>query len=182
MPHERFGVRIGRGQVLLSGGDQVRDTLEVPAADTLSRQFPGPPLHQVEPRRARGREVQGEPLVFLQPRLHSRLAVGPVVIYNQVQRHIPGKLTVQPPQEAQELLVPVPGHALPDHPSVQDVQGREQGSSSMPLVVMGHGPAAPFLHGQAGLGTLEGLDLALLVHTQHHSLVGRIEVRGPTPR
>ena len=47
----------------------------------------------------------------------------------------------------------------------------------MALVVMGHGPAAPFLHGQAGLGALESLDLALLIHAQDHGFVGRIEVQ-----
>ena len=73
--------------------------------------------------------------------------------------------------------MPVLGHALADHPPVQDVEGREQGCSPMPLVVVCHGPAAPLLHGQAGLGALESLDLALLVHAQDHGLVGRVEVQ-----
>ena len=74
----------------------------------------------------------------------------------------------------------VPGHTLTDHPSIQQVQRCEQGSSSMPLVVVGHGPTAPLLHGQAGLCALEGLDLAFLVNTQDQGLVGRIEVQPTT--
>jgi hypothetical protein len=42
--------------------------------------------------------------------------VGAIVIDDQVRRQILGHLLVDPPQEAQELLVPVPGPAAPLRP------------------------------------------------------------------
>jgi hypothetical protein len=39
-----------------------------------------------------------------------------------------------------------------------------------------HGLAATLLHGQAGLGTIQSLDLALLVYAQHKRVLGRIQI------
>src|SRR3989304_4645606 len=115
---------------------------------------PHPTLNKVQPRRAGRREVQHEPWVFFQPSLYLGLVVGPIVVHDQMQRRLFGEFPVQLPQEAQELLVPVLGHAFPDHPSVQDVEGRKQGGGPMALVVVGHGSAAPFLHRQPWLSPL----------------------------
>jgi len=38
-------------------------------------------------------------------------------------------------------------------------------------------PQRPFLIGQTGLGAIQRLDLTLLIHTQHHGLLGRIQVQ-----
>ena len=177
VPDKGLGVSIGCGEVLLDGSNQLGHALEAPAPDPLLRQLPEPPLNQVQPRGAGRRKVQREPWVLLQPRPHLGLLVGRIVVQDQVQRSLLGKLPVQPPQKTQELLVPVLGPALSDHPPIQDVEGGKEGGGPMALVVMSHGPAAPFLHGQAGLGALESLDLALLIHAQDHGFVGRIEVQ-----
>ena len=103
--------------------------------------------------------------------------MSPIVVYNQMQRRPLRTLPIQPPQEAQKLLVTVPGHALTDNLSIQGIQCREQGGSTMPLVVVGHGSAASFFHGQARLGPLEGLDLTLFVHAQDDGFVRRIEIQ-----
>ena len=47
----------------------------------------------------------------------------------------------------------------------------------MALVVVSHGSAASFLHGQPWLGPLQGLNLALLVHAKDDGLVRRVEVQ-----
>jgi hypothetical protein len=41
---------------------------------------------------------------------------------------------------------------------------------------VGHGAGAALLHGQAGMGAVERLDLALLIDAEHQRLVGRIEL------
>jgi hypothetical protein len=41
---------------------------------------------------------------------------------------------------------------------------------------MGHRGGTPGLEWQRGLGAVQRLDLALLVHAQHHGLLGRVEV------
>jgi hypothetical protein len=43
-------------------------------------------------------------------------------------------------------------------------------------VVVGHGASATFLHRQAGLCAIEGLDLAFLIDAQDQRLIRRLEV------
>jgi transketolase len=43
--------------------------------------------------------------------------------------------------------------------------------------VMGHRAGPALFHRQGRLGAVQGLDLALFVHAQHHSLVGRVQVQ-----
>src|SRR5215218_7766280 len=47
----------------------------------------------------------------------------------------------------------------------------------MALVVMRHGATTSLLQRQARLGTVERLDLALLIHRKHQRLVRRIEIQ-----
>src|SRR2546430_10912420 len=42
---------------------------------------------------------------------------------------------------------------------------------SVPLVVVCHRAAPPFFQGQARLGAVQGLDLALFIHAQHDPLL-----------
>ncbi len=121
--------------------------------------------------------MQREPRMLLQPRTHIRLSVRPVVIHDQMQWRTLGKLPVQASQEAQKLLMPVLGHALPDYPSVQDIESGKECGGPVPLVVMGHRATASLLHRQARLSALEGLDLALLIHTEDDGLVRGIEIQ-----
>jgi len=72
--------------------------------------------------------------------------------------------------------VPMARHARPDHLSVQHVERRKQGRGAVALIVVRDSAGAALLHGQAGLGPVERLDLALLVDAKDHCLVGRIEV------
>ena len=61
-------------------------------------------------------------------------------------------------------------HAAADDGAVEDVEGGEQGGRAVALVVVGHGAGAALLHGQAGLGAVERLDLRLLIDRQHHGM------------
>lgn len=54
-------------------------------------------------------------------------------------------------------------HAGANDGAVNRVQCGEQGGGAVTLVVMGHGPAAPFLDGQTRLSAIQGLNLALLI-------------------
>ena len=47
----------------------------------------------------------------------------------------------------------------------------------MARVIVSVSSQAAFPHRQPGLGAVQGLNLALLVHTQHQGLVGRIEIK-----
>ena len=79
-------------------------------------------------------------------------------------------------EEADELLVPVALHAAAEDGAVEDVEGGEQRGGAVALVVVGHGAGAALLHGQAGLGAVERLDLRLLVDRQHHGMGRRVDI------
>lgn len=72
--------------------------------------------------------------------------------------------------------MPVSWQTLSNHPPVQEIESREECRDPVPLVVMSHGSATAFLHGQPGLRALESLNLALFVHAQDNRLVGRIKI------
>jgi len=52
----------------------------------------------------------------------------------------------------------------------------EQRRGAMALVVVGHRSSPPLLHGQAGLGAVERLDLALLIDRQDDGVSRRVDV------
>jgi hypothetical protein len=58
-------------------------------------------------------------------------------------------------------------HAAADDAAVQHVKSRKQRGRAVAFVVVGHGPGAPGLHGQTGLGAGERLNLRLLVAARH---------------
>ena len=45
------------------------------------------------------------------------------------------------------------------------------------LVVVGHGPGTPLLQRQARLGTVQRLDLGLLIHAQNHGMRRRLDIQ-----
>ena len=114
--------------------------------------------------------------MLLQPGLHGRGLVGGVVVHDQMHVETLGCVALNDPEEAQELLGPMPRQALADHLAGLHIQGGEQGRGAMALVVVRHGSGAALLHGQSWLRAIQRLDLALLVDAQHQRLVGRVEV------
>ena len=71
--------------------------------------------------------------------------------------------------------MPLP--ALADHLPGRDVQGGEQRRRAVPDVVVGVAFDVAQAHRQGGLGTVERLNLRLLIHAQDHRVVGRVEVQ-----
>jgi hypothetical protein len=67
-------------------------------------------------------------------------------------------------QEPDESLVVMALHAAADDAAFQHIRGGEQRGGAVPDVVVGDGAAALFLQGQSGLGSIERVDLAFLVH------------------
>ena len=83
-----------------------------------------------------------------------------------------GNLAIDRAQEAEEFPVAVTGVALADHLARQHVERCEQGGGSVAFVVVGHGPGTPAFDGEAGLGPIGSLDLALLVGAGHIAFSG----------
>ena len=105
------------------------------------------------------------------------MLVSTVVVENEMQVQTCRELSIQSPQERQELLIAMTRHAIGDDGSFQYIQCSEQRRGSMPFVVVRHCSATPFLHRQAGLGSIQCLNLTLLVHANDQRFIGRIQVQ-----
>jgi hypothetical protein len=72
--------------------------------------------------------------------------------------------------------VAVPPFAWGEDLAGGDVEGGEQGRGPVADVVVGDPLQIAEPQGEERLGAVEGLDLALLIHAQHHRLIGWVEV------
>ena len=102
--------------------------------------------------------------------------MSPVVVHDKMQVEMGWCLDVNLLEEPDELLVSMPGHAVTDDFPIKHVQRCKQGSRAVAFVVMRHGPTAALLHRQTRRGSVEGLNLALLVNGETQELVRGIEV------
>jgi len=63
-----------------------------------------------------------KPRVFRQPALYHRVFVGAVVVENHMQIELRWSLLLKVPEELQELLMSVPGHAVTDYGPLEAIQ------------------------------------------------------------
>ena len=138
-PDEWLAVRVAEGDVGVDRADEVRHAPEVAPPDALVGQLAEPALDEVEPGRARRREVEmeagtgrrGEPLH------HLGMGVRPVAVDDEMELQLGRVGPVEPSQEGQELLVAMTGVALSDDGSLDQVEGGEQRRRPVALVVGG---------------------------------------------
>ena len=97
-----------------------------------------------------------------------------VVVEDHV--HIHRHLRLNGIEEANELLLAMALHTSANDFAFEHVESSEQRRCSMALVVVGHRAGAAFLHRQAGLGAVEGLDLRFLIDREHDGMGGRIDI------
>ena len=75
-------------------------------------------------------------------------------------------------QDLAKLKGPMARSTLANHRPGSDVQGSEQTGGAMALVVVGSTFDLSGQHGEDGLTSAQGLDLALLIHAQHERQKG----------
>lgn len=105
------------------------------------------------------------------------MLVSRTVVSDEVDLSRRRRLPVQELQERQPLLVVVPRHARADNLTRGDVECGKQRRRPIPFVVVRHGSAAAALEGQPGLGTVERLDLALLVRRKDDRVLRRMKAQ-----
>jgi len=163
--------------VIRNGLDEFLDVAEGSATRALLGEVSKPAFDPIEPGTGRGGKVQVKARMATEPTLDTGMLVGGVVVHDQVQVEFARCLLVEALQEADKFLMPVLRHAVPDDGAVERTQSREQGRRAVALVVVRHGAAAARFHRQARLGSVESLNLALFIDTEHQRLVGRVLVK-----
>src|SRR3954470_1079709 len=113
----------------------------------------------------------------LQPGLDLGMLVGRIVIRDQMNLLALRGLSVNETQEFDPLLMTVSWHTGPNHRPVQRIECREQSSSPVALVVMGHRATATWHEWQSWLRSVECLNLALLIDREHQGMLGGIQVK-----
>src|ERR1700693_1517578 len=175
-PDEGLGIVVGFSEVAVNGGLEIDDTAEDATLEPLPGQFGEEALDRIEPgRRGRG-EVEMEPRMSLEPGADPGMLVRRVVVDDQMELPHGRGLPVNLVEKTDEFLMPMTGHALSDNLALQHVERSEQGRRAVALIIMGHRPATTALHRQLRLGTVERLNLRLLIDRQRQRVFGRIDV------
>src|SRR5271166_2873726 len=68
-------------------------------------------------------------------------------------------------------------HAVANHLAIEHAERSEERGGAVALVIVSVGSQATLLHWQPRLGAVQGLNLALLVDTQHQGFVRRIQIK-----
>ena len=104
-PDKRFGVGIVVFEVVVNGSFEFGDRGEDAAADALLSDQAKEALDLIEPGARGGSEVQVKAGVLGQPCLNIGMLVGGVVVEDEVEIEFLGRLPVDGPQEAPELVM-----------------------------------------------------------------------------
>src|SRR6202521_6208072 len=118
-PYEGLWVVIGFGEISVDGSLEVDDAAEHAALETLLGQFGEEALDGIEPgSRCRG-EVEGEARLSFEPSPHLGMLVRGIVVDDEMEVPVRRGLAIDVVEKADELLMPMTGHALADHLALQ---------------------------------------------------------------
>src|ERR1700709_734850 len=126
---------VGLSDVVSDRGLQLSCSGERPAFQPTSAQNGKPALHEVEPRRARRREVEVEPRMLDQPVMHQGRLVRLQVVEHEMHLQIACDAALDLLQEGAELDAAMTRLAAPDHRSGFYVEGGKQAERAMPAIV-----------------------------------------------
>jgi hypothetical protein len=102
--------------------------------------------------------------------------MGGIVIANQVKLPIRQDGLVDQAEKLEPVLVPVTLLAQAEDLAVGRIQCGKQSGGAVAVVVVRYGRTASAFQRQAGRGTIQSLNLALLVGAQHKRVLRRVEV------
>src|SRR6266446_9673255 len=103
--------------------------------------------------------------------------MGGVIIQNDVDVLAQRNFAVDLLEKFQPLAMGVFLGGVSDDFALQIIQRGKEGDRAVAVVIVGLGADMPFAQWQPRLTALQSLDLAFLVTTKHHCLLGRIEVK-----
>src|SRR5258705_1154206 len=156
---------------------QLRNALEAAQSNDLARDFAEEAFHQVKPRGGGGGKVQMKTLLACEPSLDSGMLVRGVIVADDMDLFIRSDGGIDFLQEGQPFAVTMPVGRMCQHFAAQVVQCGKESHRPVPVVIMGAGADMALSEGQAGLGALQSLALALLVTAQNHGVVRRVQIK-----
>jgi len=148
-----------------------------PAPNLFFSQRGKPTLHLVKPRSGCRGEMDMKTRMTGEPCAHGRRLVSPVVVHHKMHFQLRRYVGFDRTQELQELSAAMAPVQFADDFSGGDIQGREQRRGAMAFVVVRTALGYAGSQRQYRLSPVQCLNLALLVHTQHHGLGRRIEIQ-----
>ena len=162
--------------VVANGHDELFEILEDAAPQLVFGQVAEEAFHHIEPTgRGRG-EVHMEALMAGEPADDFLVLVRGVVIADQIDMLLLGDGLVDQAEKLQPLLVPVALLAEAEDLAVERVEGGKQGGRAIAFIVVRHRLPPPYLQGQSGLGSVQGLYLALLIEVSRDpEFAGKLE-------
>ena len=121
--------------------------------------------------------MQFEARMTCQPAFDDRMFMGGVIIQNDVDVLTQRNFAVDLLEKFQPLAVGVFLGGVSDDFALQIIQRGKESDRTVAIVIVGLGADMSFAQRQTRLTALKCLDLALLVTTEHHCLLWRIEVK-----
>src|SRR5271170_7288313 len=118
-----------------------------------------------------------ESRVLGNPCLYFGMLMGCIVVSDQMQLLVLGRVAIDLAQEAQPLLVTMFSLALANDTAIERVHRGKQRRHTMALVIVRHRLSATSLERQARLGPVKRLDLALLIAAQDQGMLRGIEIQ-----
>jgi len=175
-PEERLGFAIVLVEEAIDSGLKVCDRAEHAALQPPLGELGEEAFNGVEPRARGWREVESKAFVPVQPLAHFGMLVGGVIVEDHMHDLAGLDLGLDGVQEADKLLMPVALHVAADHRAVEHIERGEQRRGSVSFVVVSHGSSAPPFQRRTGLGSVQRLNLALLIDRQYDGVRWRIDV------
>ena len=133
-PCEGFGVFVGLFDEAVDGGLEVDEGAEDAALEASFGELCEVALDGVEPGAGGWCEVEGEPLVAVEPGPDPWMLMGGVIVEDDVDGLVGGGFGVDQVQETDERLMAVALHVAADHGSIEPVESGEQGGGAVALV------------------------------------------------
>ncbi len=146
-------------------------------ANTLTSEDGEEIFDGIEPGPGCWREMDDPAGVISQPLSNLGMLMGGVVIGDGVDDLASRNGSLDGVEELDELLMGMFGHTAPDDGTIEDVQCGEEGCGAMSFIVVGHCSAFSRLERQAGLRSVERLDLAFFVNGDNNRMRGRVHIK-----
>ena len=168
------GLSMALGDVRVNRRNQLWDTAKHAATKLFGRQVAKDAFDQIEPGTPGRREVHLDARVARPPPLDCGVFMRGIIVGDQIQGRALGNLAVNETEEPEPFLVPMARQTGGEERALGHIQGGKGRGRAMAFVLVRHRAAAPGLEKQAWLGRSGAcLDLALLIHTQDHGMLGR---------